>query len=317
MTIIKLKFRPSTTTFQSCKTVFAFLQEQVSRQKRMQRLGIAKTYTSAYRRFKEFRQGANLTFNQLSPSMIEEYEAWLTNRNLKQNTIRFYLRTLNTLMHKAIDEGLLNEDRKLFSRVHLSYVKTIKRAVSEADIRAIQQLALPQGSMLAFARDLFMFSFYTRGMAFVDIAFLKKSNLKNGMLCYCRKKTNQLLTIEWEREQQKIVERYASQTQGSPYMLPIIKKADGTEYRQYQRMQENVNRALKKIGDRIGLKMPLTTYVARHSWASIARNLNIPITIISEGMGHQSYKTTQVYLDTIDTSRINEANRYIIQRINK
>lgn len=317
MTIIKLKFRPSTTTFQSGKTVFAFLQEQVSRQKRMQRLGTAKTYTSAYRRFKEFRQGANLTFNQLSPSMIEEYEAWLTNRNLKQNTIRFYLRTLNTLMHKAIDEGLLNEDRKLFSRVHLSYVKTIKRAVSEADIRAIQQLALPQGSMLAFARDLFMFSFYTRGMAFVDIAFLKKSNLKNGMLCYSRKKTNQLLTIEWEREQQKIVERYASQTQDSPYMLPIIKKADGTEYRQYQRMQENVNRALKKIGDMIGLKMPLTAYVARHSWASIARNLNIPITIISEGMGHQSYKTTQVYLDTIDTARINEANRYIIQRINK
>lgn len=137
------------------------------------------------------------------------------------------------------------------------------------------------------------------------------------MLVYCRRKTNQQLIVEWESEQQEIVERYAHQTESSPYMLPIINKVDGTEYRQYQRMQENVNRALKRIGNMIGLKMPLTTYVARHSWASMARDMNIPIPIISEGMGHQSYKTTQVYLNSIDTSRINKANRDIIRRISK
>ena len=100
-------------------------------------------------------------------------------------------------------------------------------------------------------------------------------------------------------------------------VLPIIRKTDRTEYRQYQRMQENINRALKKIGKRVGLKMPLTTYVARHTWATVARDMNVPITIISEGMGHHSYKTTQVYLNSIDTSRINEANRHIIRRISK
>ena len=299
------------------KTVFTFLQEQISRQERMKRLGTAKTYTSAYLRFKEFRTGNDLTFAQLSPDMIEEYEAWLTNRGLMQNTIRFYLRTLHTLLYKAVDEGLLSDSNKLFSHVRLAYVPTTKRAKSAEDVRAIQQLELPPDGILAFARDLFMFSFYTRGMSFVDIAYLKKKDLKNGQLSYCRKKTNQQITIAWEQELQEIVERYSVQTEGNPYMLPIIKNMDETEYVQYKRVQVNVNRALKRIGTMAGLKRPVTMYVARHSWASIARDMDISISVISEGMGHQSCKTTQIYLDTLDTSKINEANKCIIQRVNR
>lgn len=300
-----------------CKTVFAFLQEQVERQERMQKRGTANTYISACRRFKEFRQNMDLVFDELTPGMMEEYEAWLANRNQKPNTIRFYLRTLSTLLGKAVSDGLLSEDRKLFCRVRLSYVTTAKRAISESDIRAMQNLSLEQDSMLAFARDMFMFSFYMRGMPFVDIAFLKKTDLKHGMLTYRRKKTNHQQSVEWEQVHREIVGRYAHLAEGSPYMLPIIKEKDGTEYRQYKRVQENVNRALKKIGNMLGLKVSLTAYVARHSWASIARNMNIPLPVISEGMGHQSYKTTQVYLDSIDMSRVDEANRSIIRRISK
>ena len=300
-----------------CKTVFVFLREQVVRQERMQRLGTARTFTSAYLRFREFCGSADLTFDQLSADMIEEYEAWLTHRGLRQNIIRFYLRTLRTLLGKAVCARLLRDVRPLFSRVRLSYVPTAKRAITEADLRAIQKLQLPEGSTLALARDLFMFSFYMRGMPFVDIAFLKKSDLKNGLLSYCRRKTNQHLCVAWEREQQEIVERYAHLTAATPYMLPIILKTDGTEYRQYQRMEENVNRALKKIGRLIGLRIPLTTNVARHSWASIARDINIPIAVISEGMGHQSYSTTQVYLNTIATAKVNEANLCVIRRISE
>ncbi len=299
------------------KTVFTFLQEQVERQKLMLRQGTSMTYTSVYRRFREFRLDVDLSFAELTPEMMEEYEAWLTHRGLKTNSIRFYLRTLNTLFRKAVNECLLPESKRLFCRVRLSYVKTTKRAISVAHIRTIQKLKLPPRTTLAFARDIFMFSFYTRGMPFVDIAFLKKTDSKNGTISYCRKKTNQPLTVEWEREQKEIVERYAHQTEHSPYMLPIIQRADGTEYKQYQRAQENVNRALKKIGRMIGLKMPLTLYVARHSWASIAQNMNYSIALISEGMGHNSIKTTQTYLASIDTSRINEANRKIIRRISR
>lgn len=174
-----------------CKTVFTFLEEQVERQERMQKHGTANTYISAYQRFKEYRQNKDLVFDELTPNMIEEYEAWLANRNQKPNTIRFYLRTLNTLFCKAANNGMLSEERKLFSHVRLSYVITTKRALSEADILALQNLKLEAGTTLAFARNKFMFSFYMRGMPFVDIAYLKKSNLKNGILTYRRKKTNQ------------------------------------------------------------------------------------------------------------------------------
>lgn len=300
----------------TCKTVFTFLQEPISRQERMLRHGTAMTYNNAYQRFKEFRADVDLTFDQLTPDMIEEYEAWLTNRRLMLNTIRFYLRTLHTLLYKAVDEGLLSDDNRLFSRVRLAYVPTNKRAISAEDIRAIQQLELPSDSIQAFARDLFMFSFYTRGMSFIDIAYLKKKDLKNGLLSYCRKKTNQQITIAWEQELQEIVDRYSVQTENMPYMLPIIKNTDEAEYVQYKRVQMNVNRALKRIGTIAGLRLPITMYVARHSWASIARDMDISISVISEGMGHQSCKTTQIYLDTIDTSKINEANKRIIGKIN-
>ena len=299
---------------QTYKTVFVFLHEQATKKEQMKRLGTARTYGNAYRRFKAFREDVDLTFDELTPDMIECYEAWLIDRRLKQNSIRCYLRTLNTLLCKAVAEGLLS-NRNLFSRVRLSYVKTTKRAVSEKELKVIANLELPEHSTMALARDIFMFSFYMRGMPFVDIAYLRKTDLKNGMWTYCRRKTNQCLMVEWEKAQQKILDRYAHQTENGPYLLPIINKEDGTEYLQYQRMQTNINRALKKIGEMAELKMPLTTYVARHTWASVARDMNIPISIISEGMGHNSIKTTQVYLNSIDISRINEANKRIIKRI--
>ena len=130
-------------------------------------------------------------------------------------------------------------------------------------------------------------------------------------------KTNQYLTVEWVKEAQEIIDRYAQINSASPYLLPIIQQDDGTEQKQYHRMLENINYNLKKIGEMTGLKMPLTTYTARHTWASIARDMDIPIPIISEGMGHNSIKTTQVYLNSIDVSKINEANKKIIRKISK
>ena len=206
-------------------------------------------------------------------------------------------------------------DRKLFSRVRLSYVPTVKRAISESQLKAIARLALPEGSPMAFARDIFLFSFFMRGMPFVDMAYLRKADLRAGTLSYCRRKTRQHLTVAWEQATQQIVDRYAHLAPDSPYMLPIIRTDDATHYRQYHRQQQNVNNSLRKIGRMIGLSRPLTTYVARHTWASVARDLNVPVAIISEGMGHRSYHTTQVYLNSIDTSRIDEANRMIIRQI--
>ena len=154
-------------------------------------------------------------------------------------------------------------------------------------------------------------------MSFVDIAYLKKSDIRNGQLQYSRKKTGQTLTISWEKPMQEIVDAYSHLTKDTPYLLPIITKQDGTERKQYERMEHNVNRNLKKIGEMAGLHIPLTTYVARHSWASIMRDMGNDITVVGKGLGHSDIKTTQIYLSTIDNSTVMRANKRFLGRILK
>lgn len=182
-------------------------------------------------------------------------------------------------------------------------------------IRAIRQLSLPEDSVLAFARDMFMLSIYLQGISFVDLAYLKKSDIKNGVLQYSRKKTGQSLSIGWEPVMQDIVDTYAHLTKDSPYLLPIITKQDGTERIQYERMEHKVNYHLKTIGRMAGLQMPLTTYSGRHSWASTMRDMGVSLSIVSKGLGHESLKTTQIYLSSIDTEGVVKANRRMIGRI--
>ena len=154
-------------------------------------------------------------------------------------------------------------------------------------------------------------------MAFVDMAYLRKTDIRSGQLQYVRKKTRQTLTVGWERAMQDIVDRYSALTRNTPYLLPIITRQDGTERRQYERMEHNVNRNLKKIGEMAGLHIPLTTYVARHTWASSMRDMGNDISIISRGLGHENIKTTQIYLSTIDTATVMKANKRMIDMILK
>ena len=276
------------------QSVFMFFRQQIAKKEQMQCVGTKNNYTN----------------------MMEMYQAWLWNRGVGQNTVSFYLRTLRTLHHKAVEAGQATPN-DIFAHVQTTNVRTAKRAISVKDIRKIEKLDLPRGSSLDKARDMFLFSFYLRGMAFVDMAFLKKSDLKCGLVSYNRRKTHQNLNIEWIKPMQAIIDKYAEQTKDSPYMLPILTGKETSPYTQYRKVEYNTNYNLKKIGKMIGLKIPLTTYVARHTWASIALHMNIPIATISEGMGHNSYKTTQIYLESIDVATINEANRRIIRKILK
>lgn len=165
-----------------------------------------------------------------------------------------------------------------------------------------------------FARDLFLFSFYTRGMSFVDIAYLQHSDVKDGILTYKRRKTGQQLTVSWEASMQEIVDEY-SQSGHSPYLLPIIKKRNGKERNQYRHVQALVNSHLKTIAQMAGINCKLTMYCARHSWASIARQLDIPMRVISRGMGHDNELTTEIYLKSVDSQSVDQANREIISLV--
>ena len=298
------------------QSVFAFFRLQIDKKEQMQCFGTKSNYVSAANRFMEFRGNEDLTFSQMTSEMMEMYQAWLWNRGVGQNTVAFYLRTLRTLYNKAVEAGQAPPN-DIFAHVQTANVRTAKRAISVKDIRKIENLDLPTGSSLDKARDLFLISFYLRGMAFVDMAFLKKTDLKGSMINYNRRKTHQNLNIEWMKPMQAIIDKYAEQTKESPYLLPILTGTESSPYTAYRKVEHNTNYNLKKIGEMVGLKIPLTTYVARHTWASVALHMNIPIATISEGMGHNSYKTTQIYLQSLDVATINEANKRIISKILK
>lgn len=298
------------------QSVFAFFRLQIDKKEQMQCFGTKSNYVSAANRFMEFRGNEDLAFSQMTTEMMEMYQAWLWNRGVGQNTVAFYLRTLRTLCNKAVEAGQAPPN-DIFAHVQTANVRTAKRAITVKDIRKIEKLKLPTGSSLGKARDLFLISFYLRGMAFVDMAFLKKTDLKGSMINYNRRKTHQNLNIEWMKPMQAIIDKYAEQTKESPYLLPILTGKESSPYTAYRKIEHNTNYNLKRIGEMVGLKIPLTTYVARHTWASVALHMNIPIATISQGMGHNSYKTTQIYLQSLDVATINEANKRIISKILK
>lgn len=299
-----------------CPTLFNFIRSMVTKKTAAKRYGTAKTYRDSLASFSSFRNGKDITFDNLNEDVINQYEAWMKNKGLKRNSSSCYLRTFKTLYLKAVELGL-TDDRDIFRHVFIGFATTTKRAISIDAIKAIRKLNLENNPALAFARDMFMLSLYLQGMAFVDIAYLKKSDIRNGQLQYSRKKTGQALTISWEKPMQEIVDAYSHLTKDTPYLLPVITTQDGTERKQYERMEHNVNRNLKKIGEMAGLHVPLTTYVARHSWASIMRDMGNDITVVGKGLGHSDIKTTQIYLSTIDNSTVMKANKRFLGRILK
>ena len=297
-----------------CQTWFSFIHGMTAKKLRVGRTGTAKTYHDALASFSRFRNGEDITIDALDAETMNLYEAWLKGRGVKRNSSSCYLRTLRTLYRKAVEAGLTT-DKDIFRHVFTGFAKTAKRAISLGPLRAIRQLRLPEDSAIAFARDMFMLIVYLQGISFVDLAYLKKDDIRNGTLQYSRKKTGQSISVGWEPAMQDIVDSYVHLTKDSPYLLPIITKTDGTERRQYERMEHKVNYYLKKIGAMVGLQSSLTTYTGRHTWASTMRDMGISLSVISKGLGHESLKTTQIYLSSIDMEGVVKANRKMIGKI--
>lgn len=287
-----------------------FMEEVIARLKRLGKTRTSETYTAALNSFMRFREGRDILPDEIDSDLMEEYEAYLKGYGVSLNTVSFYNRILRATYNRAVEKGLTTQ-RHPFRNVYTGMEKTVKRAIPFEAIRRIKELDLSLKPALGFARDMFLFSFYTRGMSFVDMAYLKKSNLKNGMFSYRRKKTGQQLHIRWERCMQEIVEKHPNVT--TEYLLPIITDPTASDRKQYGNALHFVNRKLKKVAEMAGLSVPLTMYVARHAWASIAKSKNIPLSVISEGMGHDSETTTQIYLASLDTSVIDDANRLILK----
>ena len=288
-----------------------FMHRIIAQLKQLGKERTSETYTAALKSFMKFRNKQDIPLDGISSDLIQMYEAWLKSREVRMNTISFYMRILRAVYNRAVEKGLV-EQKEPFRHVYTGVEKTRKRAISLKDVKKLKNLDLSMKPSLEFARDIFLFSFYTRGMSFIDIAYLRKSDLSNGILTYHRRKTGQLLTIRWENCMKEIVDKY--EDKNSKYLLPLL-SSDGDSRKQYKNALRLVNYHLKTISKMLNIQDPITMYVARHSWASAAKQNKVPLSIISQGMGHDSEVTTQIYLASLDTSVIDKANKMILNSL--
>lgn len=294
------------------QSLFNFMQSVIAQLKHLDKIRTSETYRATLGSFIRFRRGNDVSLDEIDSDLMMEYEAWLKSKGISMNTVSFYMRILRATYNRAVEKKLTTQQYP-FKHVYTGNEKTVKRAISLMAIKKIKGLDLSANLSLDWARDMFLFSFYTRGMSFIDLAYLKKNNLKNGILSYYRKKTNQQLHVRWEKCMQDIIDKYSQPT--TKFLMPIITDPALDERKQYENALHLMNHKLKEIGSMISLQIPLTSYVSRHAWASIAKGKNIPLSIISEGMGHDSENTTQIYLASLDNSVIDNANMLILKEL--
>lgn len=290
-------------------SLFNYMESLIIKFKQNGKNRTSETYTAALKSFKKFRKEKDLMLDSLTSEIMEAYEAWHKNNGNSPNTISFYTRILRAAYNRAVEEEII-ENRNPFRRVYTGVDKTIKRALPLPIIKKIKALDLSLTPSVDYARNMFLMSFYLRGMNFIDMAYLKKTDLKNGSIVYRRRKTGQQLTIAWTPEMQMLLDKYPENP--TQYLLPIIKSVGCNERCAYKNAGDKINYNLKTVAEMLGINIPLTMYVARHSWASAAKAKGIPLSVISEGMGHDSEATTQIYLASLDTSVVDDANSIII-----
>ncbi len=290
-------------------TLFNYTESVIRSFRAAGKIRTSEIYAAALSSFRQFRGGEDIILDCLTAEVVDEYGAWLQGRGLVLNTVSFYARVLRAVYNRAVEDGAV-ENRRPFRRIYTGVDKTVKRALPLARLRRILALDLSGSASMDFARDMFMMSFYLRGMSFVDMAYLRKSDLCGGYISYRRRKTGQLLTIKWTKEMQHIIDKYPANP--TRYLLPVIKNPAACERSTYRNMGYKINRSLKRIASMAGVGIPLTLYCARHSWASAARTKGVPLRVISEGMGHDSETTTRIYLASLDTSAVDKANSLIL-----
>lgn len=274
----------------------------------------ARNYQSTLNSFMRFRGGEDLPLDMMDATIIQSYEVWLKNQSICRNTSSFYMRILRAVYNRAVEKNLVTQQHP-FRHVYTGIDKTRKRAVDLGMIKSLKQMDLTGKHSQSFARDMFLMSFCLRGISFVDLAKLRKTDIRGGYLYYTRSKTRQSLCMKWEPIMQEITDKYKPQVESSEYLFPILSDDSTFNNNAYRNAQMRIGYNLKAIAKTLGLKENLTLYVARHSWATIARDSNVPVSVISEALGHDSELTTQIYLQSIQTSEVDKANASILGQL--
>ncbi|WP_037360882.1 site-specific integrase [Asinibacterium sp. OR53] len=302
------------------KTVFQYFDEVIKRLTVTNRLGYASIFKSTKNSLKTFRNDRDLHFSDITTSFLTKYEDAFYERGVTPNSVFVFLRTFKTLINYARKDGIVKTDFDPFKDINFTKfrrIKTRKRAITKEQIRKIETLKIKDDQGLLNAKNYFLFSYYNRGINFIDMAFLKWENIKNGRLVYSRRKTKEDFTIALLPPAIKILEyykKYQYEDENS-FIFPILSHSYETQQSVRNRlvkMLRIVNHDLKTIADKTGIKEKLTTYVARHSFATNLKRSGISTSVISEAMGHDSEKTTKIYLDSFENTILDEASKSIL-----
>lgn len=302
-------------------SVSDYLKSIVENLTKENKVGNATHYQALYNCLEKFTKINQLQFIDIDLPFLNRYETYLRGIGNKGNTISIKMRTLRATYNKAIKEKVVKKDYYPFDDYNVSKLKesTPKRSITKEDIQKIISLDVktiskrPQ-SLLQFSKDLFLFSYLGCGINMIDIAYLKKSNIVSNRVVYKRHKTGKQISFLLQPYALEIIQRY--QDPDRDYIFPIlddsIHSTSGQEFRRVKKITYVANKNLKKIGESINLSIPLTTYVARHSFATILKRSGINVAIISEALGHSDLKTTQIYLDSFENSQIDEAMKNLL-----
>lgn len=291
----------------------------------------ARAYRTAAATLCNFVQKKGFTLLQINLTLLLNFERDLLEKGLSLNTISFYMRNLRAIYNRAVRDRLIpTPSENFFDGVFTGVQQTKKRALSKEEMCLLEKSLITTDSDSSIKRDkepkicnprlkssalLFLFSFHAHGMSFVDLAFLRKTEIKKGVLSYCRRKTGQRLEMKVTKEMRDIIRYFEKSSEGSPYVFPIIRRPGNREYNQYESALSVQNRRLKEVAQQCGIPKNLSTHVARHTWATIAKRLNYSLAIISEGLGHSSEKTTAIYLASFERSVIDRMGRDIARSI--
>lgn len=311
--------------------VGTFFRAQITLKQTEGKHGTATTYRTTLNAFERFAGARRIRFDQIDEGLMMEFEHYLLSVPLQRNTVTFYLRIFRAVYNKARRKGYAPKGATPFEGVSFRIEETRKLAISAQTLRRLVELDYSRNISLAIARNLFLFSFYSRGMSFVDMAYLRQSDIYDGAIHYRRHKTGQLFTVRIVPQLQAIIDHYKKLN--PPWVLPLMMDAepDGS-YRslvcrsddpqvrkdyetrlhlRYKYARSNFWRYLRYISRDLGLERNLSFNVARHTWASLAQDKDIPVTVISKSLGHTSEKTTHIYLSELNPEKIDLANRLV------
>lgn len=298
------------------RTVAEMYNRLFAEMKDAERLGNLAVYKYSFNSLMSYtRNKLDIPFRDIDCLWLKRYEEWLHARGCKDTTISQLFRTLRSVFNKAIEQEVINQDAYPFNRFKINKfdIHTEKRAISKEEVQKILALDLSDSCFYTgLAKDLFLFSYFGAGINFSDIALLRFCDLKDGRVCYVRKKTGKPISFSLNDISTKIIEKYANPFREDwNFIFPIldadIHKTEQQKRDRIRKSLKKINRELNNIGSMIGLKEPLTTYVARHTFATVLKRSGVNIAIISESLGHSDLSTTQIYLDSFENSQIDAA----------